>query len=264
MARQSRSQYGIDAPLSYVQIPVSDAPVGLNIGDDEDDDVRAAIIAVSGGDVRWRADGEDPAASEGIPMLNGVRYIVRGHTTLSRIKFIRAGDSDVILDIHYYERIDMAAFTAALGDGGGIVHISDGVSELIITNLDFDTSAGKRNVSCFGLALPSSTGPVIGGTDANPIKTDGIPLTPIIYNVDMPNANEEKDQQLPDGCREFVVKLRSRTDELKVRYTSGGPHMTVHPGGGYGESGKDLSGITIYVESPASNQVAEVIAWSIT
>jgi len=234
--------------------------------DGEEEDIRAAIIAVSGGDVRWRADGEEPTDTQGIPMLDGVRYIIRGHTTLTRIRFIKSGDNDAILDIHYYERIDMAAFTAALrGDkSGGIVHISDGISELILTNLDFDTSGNEQNVSCFGLALPSPTGPVIGGTDDNPIKTDGIPLTPIIYNVEMPNANEENNQQLPDGCREFVVKLRSRTEELKVRYSSGGPHATVHPGGGYGESGKDLSGITIYVESPVDNQVAEVIAWSIT
>jgi len=184
---------------------------------------------------------------------------------LAHIRFIKVSSDDVVLDIHYYERMDIDAFMSADTSVAlieGAVHIGDGVSELIITNLDFDTSEGERNVTCFGLVLPSPTGPVVGGTNANPIKTDDIPLQPTIYNVDMLTANEEQSQTLPEGCREFTVKLRGRTEELKVRYTSGGAHITVHPGGGYGVAGKDLSSITLYLEAPANEQVAEIVAWS--
>ncbi len=38
--------------------------------------------------------------------------------------------------------------------------------------LDFDSGAGTENLSVIGIGLPASGGPVIGGTSANPFRTD--------------------------------------------------------------------------------------------
>lgn len=59
-----------------------------------------ALIRVEGARVRYRDDGSDPTAAEGIPLNDGDSFHYNG--PLSAIKFIRRDSTDATLYITYY------------------------------------------------------------------------------------------------------------------------------------------------------------------
>jgi|GEM_PF-4928904 len=85
---------------------------------------------------------------------------------------------------------------------------------------------------------------------------------PYIYNVVCSNADTEYNQPLPDGCKKFTIKARGGS--LKVCFKageSGSNYVLLTDGQSWSEDGLDLTGITLYFQSPTAGTVAEIIAW---
>jgi hypothetical protein len=87
--------------------------------------------------------------------------------------------------------------------------------------------------------------------------------TPTVANVAMTTAGTEYSYSLPSGTKKFLIKLRGGS-EFKVAYsatTSGTIYISVAKYNWYGESDMDLSGLTIYFQSPTASETAEIISW---
>lgn len=88
---------------------------------------------------------------------------------------------------------------------------------------------------------------------------------PTIYNVAMTTSGTEYSQALPLYVRKFTFQLRGSND-CKFCFTSGESgtkYVTIKSGSSYSE--EDLSSafiITLYFQSPADSQVAEIIVWT--
>jgi len=87
---------------------------------------------------------------------------------------------------------------------------------------------------------------------------------PTIANVDMTNANTEYSYFLPAGTKQFVLKMRT-ANKLQLAYISSGSninYITVPMGVYWGRSNLTLAtGLTLYFQSPAANQVLEIESW---
>jgi hypothetical protein len=89
---------------------------------------------------------------------------------------------------------------------------------------------------------------------------------PYIFNVAMTNEDTEYSQQLPEGTKAFLLKLRGQGASLKYAYISGrsGSEFVTIP---TGSPGKYLDGVflhenrTLYFQSPVASQVAEIEVW---
>lgn len=96
---------------------------------------------------------------------------------------------------------------------------------------------------------------------------------PTIYNVAMTTGGTEYSQALPLGVKRFIFQLRGAND-CKLCYTANGSgtlYITIKSGASYSE--EDLSSIglvnttlntviTLYFQSAANTQVAEIVAWT--
>lgn len=76
--------------VSSTAIALAAVPAGASL----------ALIYAADADARWRDDGINPTAGNGIPLLDGSGLLYDG--SLSAIKFIRQAGTDVTLDISYY------------------------------------------------------------------------------------------------------------------------------------------------------------------
>ena len=89
-------------PLGYQQLTVSTAAVGLTVPSG----ARVAMMVLNGNTngVRWRDDGVDPTAAIGMPISfeDGGNQFFKYDGKLARIKFIRSGGADAVLNISYY------------------------------------------------------------------------------------------------------------------------------------------------------------------
>lgn len=87
---------------------------------------------------------------------------------------------------------------------------------------------------------------------------------PTIYNVAMTTGSTEYSQALPARVKRFVFQLRGSNDCL-LCYTvglSGTTYLTVKSGSSYSEDTLNPYGtITLYFQSAAASQVAEIVAW---
>jgi len=102
--------------------------------------------------------------------------------------------------------------------------------------------------------LVSSSGPI-----------DSLPTTPITYNVAMTLANTEYSQLLPDNTRKLDIKLRATGTMMKVAFVStesATNYMTVAYGASLHLENVDLTGVTIYFQSPTASQVAEILCFT--
>ena len=84
-----------DKPLGYEKITGLSSPKSLNAPSG----ARFAIIAVDGNTVRYRDDGVDPTATEGMPLGAGVMLTYEG--ILTAIRFIEIAAS-ATLYVSYY------------------------------------------------------------------------------------------------------------------------------------------------------------------
>jgi hypothetical protein len=85
-------------PLGYAQLTVSTTAVQLS-------NVPAAavgclIVLNATNGVRWRDDGQNPTAAVGMLLAGGGTLDYRG--TPSRLRFIREGAADAVVNVSYY------------------------------------------------------------------------------------------------------------------------------------------------------------------
>lgn len=89
------------------------------------------------------------------------------------------------------------------------------------------------------------------------------PGQPTVYNVPMPSSGTEYSLTFPEVTRRF--SLRSRLNApLQICFVagqSGTAYLTVPAAGTFYEDGVSMSG-SVYFQSPAAGDVAEIIAWS--
>ena len=86
---------------------------------------------------------------------------------------------------------------------------------------------------------------------------------PTISNTTMTSANTEYSYAFPAGTRAFRIKLRDLNALLKIAFVSGqsgSTYITV-PYGDYLEMRAKVGGSTIYFQSPAAAQTAEIKTW---
>jgi hypothetical protein len=88
-----------------------------------------------------------------------------------------------------------------------------------------------------------------------------VATVPAIYTVAMATANTEYSQALPANTKKFLIKIRSDSDYLKVKYGAAGNYITVPKGGSYNEDNLKTSS-TLYFESPTATMTAEIVAWT--
>lgn len=88
--------------------------------------------------------------------------------------------------------------------------------------------------------------------------------TPVIANIEMPLANTEYSYALPNGTKQFAMKLRG-TGKLQFAFEAGQSNINyIFLAAGKSYSTKDVkigSGLTLYFQSPKNNQVLEIISW---
>lgn len=83
-------------PKGYQQLTVSNTAVSLTVPTG----ALGALIQCQSNGVRWRDDGTDPTASVGMTL--DTPNILDYDGTLSKLRLIRSGGSDSILNISYY------------------------------------------------------------------------------------------------------------------------------------------------------------------
>lgn len=94
-------------------------------------------------------------------------------------------------------------------------------------------------------------------------NTDVVTI-PFIDNLSVPVANVEVSYSLPINTRRFILKNRTG-GLLKLSYSagqSGVKWFSIEPGVSYAETNISKPTITIYLQSPSSNQVLEILSWS--
>lgn len=112
-------------------------------------------------------------------------------------------------------------------------------------------------------------------SNITPSGSGGIPLevditgsgiqNPQILNVALPTADTEVEYVLPANCKQFYIKLRDPSAQMKLSYTSGQSgttYLTVSRGNWYSEDGINATTTTLYIQSSTSGQVAEIVAWT--
>ena len=121
-------------------------------------------------------------------------------------------------------------------------------------------------------SLPGHTKIAVCNDDGSDISASGggggtpIPpgTTPTIYNVSMATANTEYSQVLGTNVKRFSIKLRDFQD-LKLAYvsgTSGTIFISVPAASEYHEENLKVTSLTLYFQSDAAGQVAEIVEWT--
>jgi len=88
--------------------------------------------------------------------------------------------------------------------------------------------------------------------------------TPDIYNLSMPLANTEYSQVLSDGTKQLLIRMRDSA-EARISFVVGGTlikYVTIKENCVYADINLDLVGVTIYLQSSAASQVAEIREWT--
>lgn len=83
--------------VGYTKLTVSTTPTGVGTiptGADR------AMLVVETAAVRWRDDGTNPSATDGVPLTAGDGMNFDGD--LTALKFIRSGASDATIHISFY------------------------------------------------------------------------------------------------------------------------------------------------------------------
>lgn len=85
-------------PKGFQQLTVSTAAVALTVPAG----AKVALwrIENASNGARWRDDGTDPTAAIGFLVDSTATFLYTGK--LSKVKFIRTGASDAVLDVCYY------------------------------------------------------------------------------------------------------------------------------------------------------------------
>lgn len=87
---------------------------------------------------------------------------------------------------------------------------------------------------------------------------------PTIYNLSMVVAGTEYPQALSSSTKKFTVRMRTNAT-ARVSFVLGGTTtawITIPACNSFTEENLDLSGVTIYLQSTAAGQIAEILEWS--
>lgn len=84
---------------------------------------------------------------------------------------------------------------------------------------------------------------------------------PGIANVSMPSAATEYSFSLPTDTKRFMIKLRGSASFQLAYETAAAEWLTVPAGNWYSEGDVALTGVTLYFQSAAASQVAEIVYW---
>lgn len=90
-------------PKGYQQLTVSSTAVGLTLPNPS---CNGAIITIeTQGDIRWRDDNVAPDANTGHLCYAGNQVVeLTNHVQVTQFQAIRAGSSDVTMNITYYHK----------------------------------------------------------------------------------------------------------------------------------------------------------------
>lgn len=85
-----------------------------------------------------------------------------------------------------------------------------------------------------------------------------------IYNLSMPSAATEYSQALSNATKKIMIRMRVKA-EAKIAFVSGQSgtlYITIKPGCVFYEENLNLEGVTIYLQSSAALQTAEILEWT--
>jgi hypothetical protein len=88
---------------TYQALTIADAAIGLSastIDPTGHPQMQYGLGRLEAADVRYRMDGTDPTAAEGVLLASGSLIEFNGHAALKQVKFIRSGGVDGVLRIH--------------------------------------------------------------------------------------------------------------------------------------------------------------------
>lgn len=91
-----------------------------------------------------------------------------------------------------------------------------------------------------------------------------VATNPTIYNLSMPTANTEYSQSLNSSTKKILIRMRTKS-RTRFAFISGDTNiewMTIEPGAVYFEENLDLNGVTIYLQTNAASQIAEILEWT--
>ena len=121
-------------------------------------------------------------------------------------------------------------------------------------------SRGKPTLKVVTRQYNPATGDYIDVIESNPSTT----IT--IYNLTLTNADTEYSQALPASTKQFFIKLRSQSASCRLAFISGqagsgGTHIKIPANGYLSPAGLNFAATTLYIESPSSGKVAEILAY---
>lgn len=97
-------QEDFKSPGDYEAIAVSSTAVGLTNATYMVGHETLALITVETDSIRWRADGEDPTATDGLLLPAGYSISIAGKLVLNNFKMIRVtGDASV--KVQYFHQM---------------------------------------------------------------------------------------------------------------------------------------------------------------
>ncbi|MBA7493937.1 hypothetical protein ES702_04503 [subsurface metagenome] len=92
--------------------------------------------------------------------------------------------------------------------------------------------------------------------------------TPMIYNVEMTDADTEYSQALPAGTKRFCIQMRENDTAFRIAYETGKvaaptePYYTIQSGKENYEDNLKLAATTIYFGCGAAGKNIEITAWT--
>ena len=92
------------------------------------------------------------------------------------------------------------------------------------------------------------------------------PGSPEIINLTLTDANTEYSQALPAKTVRFCLQARDSSMDLKLAFAageSGSKYLTIHGGQVYYEDVLSPESLTLYLQSPSSGAVVEILVWRI-
>lgn len=85
---------------------------------------------------------------------------------------------------------------------------------------------------------------------------------PTVSTVDATLAGTEYSYVLPAATKKFLIKARQGAPLLLAYESAASAYIEIPRWCFYSESDLSLAGLTLYFQSPAANQVVEIVTWT--
>ena len=214
---------------------------------------------------------------------------------------VKDGDSDVRLDVELVTlknaghtqseaggHIDLAAVRAAIELIDHLItanagNVDAGTQRVTVATDDVNLAAINAKLAALGQAAMAASMPVVVASNQSPVAAkidqttpgttnkvvaDVPTATPTVYNVTLTTLNTEYSQAMPANCRRIEFQCRTE-NTMRFAFVTGkvatptAPYMTLKAGDYYdsGIINQAASPSTLYLASPTSGVVAEVLCW---